>query len=225
MKFLIAISNFNRRKIASKCIYSVWNTKQKDDRLVVYDDFSQDYNPEDFFKDRCDELAVCTQNIGINEQRHNHVMDFLNQYQKYDMLYLTDSDAYHDEHWRSYLEALWEETKLPCCLFNSKCHEQNTIENKGLYVIRKYAAGISLLLSRDMCVKIIDNLDKIRESQWCWDMAYLDVLGNRCATSNISLIEHFGAGGMHSDDFERDRAVNPTPFLKDKRETLLRKFK
>lgn len=223
MKILIACANYNRKKVAQTCFYQTFRTIFDKDRMIIYDDCSDEYKPEEVFKDRCHELAVSKENLGIHKQRGHQIREFVEVYQDYDALYFTDSDAYHDPGWRQRLEVL-SKTGFPIIgLYDSPCHQENTIDNENPdYFVRRYCPGISMLITREVA-------KKVNESPLClempsWDYNVSEISQAPTIISRISYVEHFGAGGLHSDDFERDRAINPTRTLRKKRGDVLRKI-
>ena len=90
--------------------------------------------------------------------------------------------------------------------------------------LKKTAPGDSLLFDRKMVEKIVSVLDKVGNAHdnFSWDyraIAYLDL---PCITSEKSYSEHYGGNGIHNDDYERDKALNPTQYLQDRRESILK---
>ena len=54
-----------------------------------------------------------------------------------------------------------------------------------------------------------------------WDNKAVACLRLPWITPEISYLEHFGAGGLNSDNYERERAINPTEYLQERRENIL----
>ena len=54
-----------------------------------------------------------------------------------------------------------------------------------------------------------------------WDNKAVACLRLPWITPEISYLEHFGAGGLNSDNYERERAINPTEYLQERRDRIL----
>jgi len=77
-----------------------------------------------------------------------------------------------------------------------------------------------------MCRKITSVLDSQPEDpDYAWDYKCLEYLELPVLNTKTSYLEHFGAveNSMHTfaGDWDRDRAVNPTKYLKDTREGII----
>lgn len=131
-------------------------------------------------------------------------------------VYLTDSDALHDPGWYPAAKRLYQYGS-PVSLYNTRWHENGKISCGNGYSMRAHAPGISMYLRRRDLGKIIgQGLDN-------WDWRLCDLLGNRCPTSEVSYVDHLGAGGIHSGAYEwqRDVAESPTPYLRELRKQIL----
>ena len=223
MRILIAFTNYNRLRVSKYCAYQLFKSKSKDDRMVVYDDLSDEYNPVDVFKDRCDELAISVKRQGIHAQRRSNIKDFIERYTDYTHLYFTDNDALHDCAWRKKLYEN-EFSQYIVGLYNSPCHlnQQYQLGGNKEMVNRLYCPGISMLINRDMAKMCYDRLEEIQN----WDFDISRIIGVSAMITITSYVEHIGGGGLHSapNDFERDRAISPTDWLKSKRKSLLKKL-
>jgi hypothetical protein len=76
------------------------------------------------------------------------------------------------------------------------------------------------------------------ESTYGWDYIYPSLVGSHCLVSKVSMVEHFARdrheAGMHTTnsgngpdaliDFERSRAINPTPYLYHRRDEVIGKI-
>ncbi len=90
-------------------------------------------------------------------------------------------------------------------------------------VLKRTAPGVSMFFDRNMVEKIVSILDKVGNYQddFNWDYRVIAYLDKPIITSSISYLEHFGAGGTHNMDFDRDRALNPTKYLQERREKII----
>lgn len=225
----IAIPVFNRSEIAEQCIPTVRDGIQKGhDALVVYDDGSDGFISGGI-RPYADGI-VQMEHVGIEEQRRMHFRLFFSHYIDYTHLYLTDSDALHDPFWRT--QALYLQEKYegaPVCLYNTQAHVRlhgNTIEDdpNSEVIWRRFAPGISYLLTREHVAKVMVHIDSMQN--WDWDVPR--ILGHRMAISRVSYVDHIGRGGMHHPESEGldggDRALNPTNWLVDKRKEVVAKL-
>jgi len=170
--------------------------------------------------------------MGVQHLRWHQFRDFLHR-PDFDLLYLTDSDALHDpcfmDVFRSLLSMLERaEHPLPICLYNSKFHNSNEANDGGTnqLLLRKTAPGISHLYTKPMVEKIVQELNKLgSDPDYDWDYIAPRMLALPILTTRVSYIEHFGAtaGAMHTTagDWNRDRALNPSPFLRTHRQSII----
>ena len=221
-RIYIAVPCFNRGKILRQCVPTIFAGKKAGDQVNLYNDHSTEYSSE-WLRHFCDFVYESDRSIGIEEQRKWHFRDFWENRGAFQYLYLTDSDALHDPNWRSQALGLFHEHgRHPVCLYNTEAHASiigNTIEDllEENVVWRKYAPGISWLLSVDHVDQIVHYKGEIRS----WDWNCCDILGRRMAISRTSYVDHIGHGGMHhppDGGFDGgDRALNPTDWLREKR--------
>jgi len=246
VKILIAVSTYNRPFITELCLANLNQARDEDIRIVVYDDFSTSYD-EEALKKYADEVVRFPTNAGIARSRAKAFRDFIYRFPDYDLLYLTDNDALHDPCFPQVLRGLFTRMKSqgvvsPVGLFNSNAHNQEDnifFENDVLYV-SKSLPGISQCFDRELAGKIVDNLNEspVLEFMWAWDYNFIMSLGQSCLLSKVSYVEHFARdrfeGGLHAPcsglgtdglaDFERDRAINPTPYLVALREEVIKRI-
>ena len=126
---------------------------------------------------------------------------------------------------------------MPMGFYNSIFHSQakNIIKEDDLVSIRKTCPGISQCYSRSMVSKIVDFLNKnpVYETAYGFDYFWPAQLGVPFIQTKTSYLEHFARDknekGIHStknitnprEDFNRDRAINPTPYLIEIREKII----
>ena len=243
-KIIIALATFNRKKVTELCLANlkeILNT-DTDSRLVIYDDASSIYD-ESFLKKYSNDVLRFRITGGIERSRARAFRDFEHIYLDYDLLYITDNDTIHDPYFLNILRDLYTvssvtyEKPLPIGLFNSVFHSQNEniIKDEGETSLRKTCPGVSQCYDRKMVKTILDFLNKnpIYETAYGFDYFWPAQLRTPFLQTNISYLEHFARDkyevGIHStnnkknpkEDFERDRALNPTKYLSDIREQII----
>lgn len=227
-KIYVAVPCHNRKAIAEQCLPTIAPGLTHEDMLMLYNDGSTEYG-SDFLLGLGFRCAVCqTGNIGIEAQRRRHFEHFANTACTH--LYLTDADALHDPSWR--FEALRLHEKYagaPICLYNTPAHanmEGNTIDVGQEVIWRRVAPGISYFLSREQAMQVVQALQTIHAVHWNWDWTVPQILNYRMAISKVSLVDHIGLGGYHHPPHEGldggDRALNPTPWLVEKRAEVVK---
>jgi peptidylprolyl isomerase len=223
-KILICVSAFNRRKMTELCLSQIQRYKAKNCFLQVYNDHSNEYN-NDFLKNYADEVIQLPLKMGIHNLRIYQLKRFLES--DFDLLYFTDNDVLHDPEFIKVLNFLYElgNKELPVCIYNSRFHAkpENVIFFKNGVSLRKTAPGVSMLYDKNMAERIIRYIDKIGSflNDISWDYRIIAYLDKPFITTDISYLEHFGAEGIHNADFERDRAINPTFYLKSMRQNII----
>lgn len=224
LKILISVSAYNRKKITQLSLAQTMRYRTPSScHVQVYNDQSTEYGSA-FLVPYADEVIQLPAKMGIHALRWHQFRKFMDS--DFDLLYLTDNDVIHDPQYIRVIEALYEigSRSLPVCLYNSIYHMQpETILccRNGL-MLKKTAPGISMLLDRKMVGKILSARDAAGEHQTLsWDYAATEYLGLPWITPETSFLEHFGAGGIHNDDYNRDRALYPTPYLQERRDSLL----
>jgi tetratricopeptide (TPR) repeat protein len=223
-KILIVVSAFNRKKVTALSLGQTKRYKTASCSLHVYNDHSTEYD-NSFLTDYADEVIQLPDKMGIDKLRWYQFRKFLKT--DYDFLYLTDSDVIHDPHYVFMLEMLYEKgkRKLPVSLFNSifTFQPRMILYHKDGVLLKTTAPGTSMFYDRQMVEKILSASEQIGNifDYLPWDNRAVVFLGLPWVTSKLSYLEHFGAYGMHNDNFERDRAINPTEYLQKKREIVI----
>jgi len=246
MKILIALATYNRPIITRLCLQNLQSVRSDEVKLVVYDDASIAYSKETLLE-FADEVIRFERNGGIERSRAKAIRDFVYRYTDYDLIYFTDNDAIHDPNFIEVIRSVsaWQRNRpevLPISLYNTLFHNrsENLISESGMFVVLKSIPGISQCYTREMAEIIVDALNGSSdfESTYGWDYIYTMVLGRPCLNTKVSFVEHFARdkheAGMHSAnsgtgpdaliDFERDRALNPTPFLVQIRDEIIEKI-
>jgi peptidylprolyl isomerase len=225
MSILISVPVFNRKKITQLSLAQTKRYKTSHCYLQVYNDHSTEYD-NSFLMPCADEVIQLPKKMGTHNLRLYQFRKFLET--DFDFIYMTDNDVIHDPQYINVLEILYKmgDRKLPVCIYNTIFHMQegNILYHGNGIFLRKTAPGVSMFYDRKMVEKIVSMLDKIGNSHddFGWDyraIAYLDL---PWITSETSYLEHYGGNGSHNYDYERDRALNPTKYLKEKRESILK---
>lgn len=219
-KVLILVSTYNRPEVTRICLENLCGTKNTA-ALWVYDDCSPDYGAE-FLRGAApcaEKIFKCDKNLGIDRLRYKMHLDALAS--PYQFVYHTDNDAFHDPFWLHRLYEISQVYNGAIGLYNSIFHVGR--ERAGL-ILSPSCPGVSFfydkgLLDRAQVEACLENPPKNS-----WDYVMGGMLGE-IAISQQSYVEHFGAGGIHNNDFERDRAMNPTPYLRKMRPHILAEIK
>ena len=224
MKILIMGANYNRRKIARICWKQLNETKNKKDEVIIWDDKTTEYDVKKEFKNIVFDYNLClfSENIGIHQLRglqidaHSKLDNF------FDGIYFTDSDAYHDPEWRKELDRLHKiNPNAILCLYNTLHHAK--LKDCGAHFEQQYCPGISMFLPIKMINQLSDNPKILEMKSWDYDVS--NMLGKPpVLCSKTSYVEHFGANSIHNSDFERDRAQNPTKYLRKRRDVIIRRI-
>jgi len=221
-KIWITVPVYNRYKTAKSIIPNIYNHK-KEHFLHITDDYSTEYNAFEKFKNYSDQIERPPKKMGVQLLRCWEFRRFLET--DYDLIYMTDSDALHDPNFIDRLLELYEFTKHPVCIYNTKWHKNSTINynsNKDFYW-RKTMPGISQLYDREMVEKIVKSLDKHGDPIYAWDYRVLEFLGMKSVTSKTSYVQHFGGpGSIHNKTLTQDTAVEPTQYLKEQWNPILK---
>jgi glycosyltransferase involved in cell wall biosynthesis len=246
MKILIALSTYNRPIITELCLKNLQLVRSKVVKLVVYDDASTAYG-KDFLLEYSDEVVRFERNGGIERSRAKAIRDFVYRYHDFDLIYFTDNDAIHDPKFVDVMRSVsvWQRNRselLPFSVYNCRNHSylKNIVFETEMFLILKTMPGISQCYTRDMAEIIVQTLNCSAEleSTYGWDYLYPAILGRHCLISKVSMVEHFGRdryeAGMHATnsgsgpdaliDFERDRALDPTPYLYHIRDEIIGKI-
>jgi peptidylprolyl isomerase len=221
---LISVPVFNRKKITTLSLTQTKRYKTSQCYLQVYNDHSTEYD-NDFLTQFADEVIQLPNKLGIHKLRFYQFRKFLES--DFDCIYMTDNDVIHDPRYITALEALYEigDRKLPVCIYNTKFHMQQTNilhHSTGIF-LKKIVPGVSMFYDRKMVEKIVLIEDKVGHyhDTFGWDYRAIAYLDKPWISSEKSFLEHYGAHGMSNDDFERDRAISPTQYLRDRRAALL----
>jgi tetratricopeptide (TPR) repeat protein len=224
-KILIAVPVYNRKKITALSLEQTNCYKSDNCYLYVYNDHSTEYD-NNFLAPYADEVTLLPNKLGVHKLRLHQLKAFLET--GYDFLYLTDSDVMHDPEYIHMLEYLYKKgnKKLPVSLFNSVFTLQTNmiLYYKQGFFLKTTAPGNSMFYDRSMVEKIVMESDREKSTfdHIPWDNKAVACLGLPWITPEISYLEHFGSGGMNNDSYERDRAVNPTDYLRQKRDLILK---
>ena len=246
-KILIALSTFNRKNITKLCLENLKQIVDKDkkSKLVIYDDASTNYGDE-FLKQYSDNVLRFRVSGGIERSRVRAFRDFVYIYKDFDLFYMTDNDTIHDPDFLEILRKLYESSskkfdkKLPIGLYNSKFHNnpKNVIYENSILSVRKTCPGVSQCFDREMINKMLVfiNENPVYETLYGFDYHWPASLNVPFLQTQISYLEHFARDkkekGLHSThtindqraDFERDRAIHPTSYLKKIREKIIKKI-
>jgi hypothetical protein len=221
-RLYIAIPCLNRKAIAEQCLPTVFASRYEGDEVNCYNDGSTEYDAAWLRELGADKAHDCV-NMGVDAQREMHIRDFLAR-PEFTHLYLTDSDAPHDPHWRSRLLDLHTRTGCLVCGYHTQTHEDmanNVFERRSDFLLTRFAPGVSYLLSRQQVERLVPFLNP----RWDFDWAIPAILGYKCTVSDVSCVDHIGAGGMHdrhqSGTVSPERGLNPTPWLVEKRREIL----
>jgi tetratricopeptide (TPR) repeat protein len=223
-KILIIVAAFNRKKITALSLDQTKRYKTPNCCLHVYNDHSTEYDNTPLYK-YADDVIQLPNKMGIDKLRWYQFRKFLES--RFDFLYFTDSDVIHDPQYVFVLDVLYEQGRrsLPVSLFNSIFTFRPKMilhYNNGIF-LKTTAPGISMFYDRQMVEKILSVSGKIGNAfdYLPWDNRAAAFLGLPWITPEISYLEHFGANGINNDSFERDRAINPTEYLQERRERIL----
>jgi tetratricopeptide (TPR) repeat protein len=225
-KILISVPVFNRVKITTLSLAQTKRYKTTYCHLQVYNDHSTEYD-NSYLSPYADEVIQLPNKMGIHKLRWYQLRQFLDT--NYDFIYMTDNDVIHDSQYIKALEALYflGGDKLPVCIFNSVHH---TRPHSILYfgdeiMLMRTAPGVSMFLDKAMVETIISRFDSADKYSGAdsgdWDFRVCELLNLPWITAQQSFLEHFGGEGMHNPDYERDRALQPTQYLEERRNPIL----
>lgn len=246
MKILIAVATYNRPIVTDLCLRNLQLVRDAKTQIAVYDDCSDAYS-QDYLSNFADEVIRFESRVGIEKSRARTLRDFLDNNKEFDLLYLTDNDAIHDPVFANKLRWIFSDqenshaTIKPVGLFNSKFHQNRIKTETEEFYLYETCPGISMCFTRPMVEKLVSYLEvnPLAESQYGWDMEWPKTLNLPFLIPKISYVEHFARdrfqSGMHSinsgvdfetalADFERDRAVNPSPYLREIRLSVIKEI-
>lgn len=228
-RIYIAIPIAGRTQIARECIPTVLDSVGPEDKVVVYVDSRDDdtIRLANEFSDRAEILVNGP--LGIEAQRRVHILDYCALSSRFSHLYMTDADAPHDPSWRSELLRIQASVGgAPLCGYNTAAHANmagNTISEEAEVIWRKFAPGISYLLTREHMERVVKSGQRLTNFDW----QIPAILGYRFAVTRTSYVEHVGHMGMHHPPdagYEGgDRALNPTPAVAKLRAEIVQKVK
>ena len=208
-RVLILVTTHNRAAVTKVCLSNLSATKGQAS-LWIYDDSSTDYDL-DFLRGaapHADKVVRTESNLGVDRLRYTMQLDAFDA--PFDYVYHCDNDAFHDPQWLQRLFEMSQAHQGPIGLYNSRYH--TGVEKNGI-LYSETCPGISFFYrQQDLKRDLVETLLRASPKR-SWDYVLGDLLGVK-AISQQSYVEHFGAGGIHNNDFERDRAMNPTPYLR-----------
>ena len=219
MSILVNVCSYNRLVISRMALHSLWSGRGERDVVQVYDDHSTEYAPANLAP-FCDNIAQEPTKFSLNALRHLQLTRFLES--GHEFLYLSDNDAIHDTRYRAMLLGMYGKYGKAVCLYNSFFHSAPALElaDLGDALLRKICPGISVFLDRAMVERVLAHVG--RRFTYAWDYELSEVLEEGVVTTKTSYVEHYGKGGVHNADYERDRAQNPCEGLAKLRPVLLR---
>jgi len=222
-RLMICIPCKDRREVVEQCLPTMFASKYEGDYVRCYNDGSSTYDAA-WLESLGADWAMNFSGMGVDAQRRMHILDFMERADEFTHLYFTDSDTLHDPHWRERLLEIHARTGAITCGYNTDTHEKyekNTFKREPGIIWRRFAPGVSMLMSREQVKKIADSLP----SRWSFDWHIPGLFNYRCAISEVSFADHIGDRGMHDlsepGHVSSERAVNPTSFLVQKRMEVL----
>lgn len=222
-RLFICVPTHDRKAVVAQCLPTLIASKAPEDTVRCYNDGSSEYSADWLLTLGADWAQNCVR-IGPDAQRRMHIMDFMAA-SEFTHLYFSDSDCIMDPTWRARLLDIHDRTGALTCGYNTQTHENygnNTFKREGGIVWRRFAPGVSCLMSREQVEKIA----KAIPEAWAFDWFIPGVLGYRCAISEQSVVDHVGYAGLHDEHqkpghVSAERALNPTPWLVEKRKEVL----
>jgi glycosyltransferase involved in cell wall biosynthesis len=232
-KLQIVVPVFNRKKITELALTSLREFKSSDTKLIIYNDYSKEYD-NDFLKIFTDDVIQLSEKKGVQHLRWYQFREFLKS--DSDLLYFTDNDTVHSPEFEHIMLDIYKKyslkngEKMPICLYNTAhhCNKENQISRIRDLLIRKYTPGVSMLFDKESVNAIVTHLSTLdKDPDYAWDYRCLDFLKRPTITTETSYLEHFGAFGLHNkgEDYDRDRALNPTEYLVSIRENIIKYLK
>jgi peptidylprolyl isomerase len=225
VSILISVPVFNRRKITQLSLAQTKRYKTPYCYLQVYNDHSTEFD-NSFLAHYADEVVQLPVKMGIHNLRRYQFRKFLEA--DFDFIYMTDNDVIHDPQYVTVLQVLYElgNRKLPVCLYNTEFHNHpsHILCRSNGTMIKKKAHGVSMFYDRKMVEKIVSMMDRVGNAHDAisWDLRAVSYLDLPWITPDASYLEHYGANGINNNDYERDKAMNPTIYLRDRRESILK---
>lgn len=236
-KIRIDVPVFNRQKITELVLMQLFKTKAPNDEIYIYNDGSTEY--DDAWLSQWGKVIRYTMPLNQDRWRNIHTIrsrafrDFVqNNYKpenNFDFLYMTDNDAFHDPSWRSEFIKISEEANVALCgylsnfMFQNYDYYRNQINatfNKSYKIIQSTGGGISIFLNKDKVQTILNRMGHT-DMHDMWDCMTWGYLNNTYAVPAQSLVEHFGKGGLHHNDWDFEKAINPTLYLQQVRPFII----
>lgn len=206
------MTTFNRKRVTKLCLENI-DKYRRSASLCVLDDHSTEYDLEELKSwTRSSAVVRLPNKMGINNLRVAAHKIAQKNNSKY--VYHIDNDAYHDPNWMIRMYELSQEHKGVLGLYNTSHHFVATIKENTDVIHRRACPGLSFFYEVSALKEVPTTFNN------SWDFLFGDRIGNTLI-SKISYVEHLGADGIHNADFERDRAHNPTLWLKRERARLI----
>ncbi len=227
-RIFVAIACHNRRAVAALCLPTMRASIAPEDKLVLYNDGSAEYDGEWLRQFTPDLVADDGDGkpIGIQAQRRMHLRHFLASPPELTHCYFSDHDVLMDPSWRENALRLQEKYGgVPICLYDTEAHRRipgNTLEDDPANEVirRRWAPGVSYLLTREHVERIAPHLPRLDHFDW----TIPEILGG-FAVSRTSYCDHIGWGGcrhpVNAGLDQGDRALNPMPWLVAKRAEIV----
>lgn len=221
-RIMICVPCKDRRAVVEQCLPTLVGSKYSQDTLRCYNDGSTEYDA-DWLTSLGADWAMNFSGLGIEAQRRMHLRDFWERRDDFTHLVFADSDSLWDISWREKMLELQEECggRLTCG-YNSPTHAGyagNTYRETEDFVFRRFAPGVSYLLTHAHVEKIMPYVEHLTSFDW----QIPGILGYKCAITKPSYTDHLGVGGEHDGvaSVSAERAIAPTAWLKQKRQEIL----
>jgi len=194
------------------CIQNLLETK-KGATLLIYDDHSTEYDLN-WLRELAPSAFVLQKPIKLGIERLRFEIHRDISLTPFQYIYHTDNDTIHDPEWLTELHRIFMIYPKWIGLYRSPFHKYKLKADR--FFFGTTCPGVSYFYP----LNALDT-EKLKTTKHkFWDFAFGEHL-KEVAVSEVSYVEHFGGGGLHNSDFERDRAINPTPYLVSKREEVL----
>lgn len=224
-QILIVVTTYNRPTITQLALKNITETKRKA-ALWVLDDHSTEYDLDFLRATAFDATRIerRQEKLGVEYQRLTTQLEAFET--DYKFIYHTDNDAIHDPDWITRLAQIYDMFKSnPICLYNTPFHMQHTVKVLDQFALaaRKFCPGISFFYDQSLLKPSAHLIADIVKGplKTNWDYYVSHFINMPTVTSLVSYVEHFGADGLHNSDFERDRALCPTPYLLRNRQGII----
>ena len=234
-KLLIVVAVKDRIEVTRRCLENLAAVKAPQDMLAVFNDASKEYDAT-WCRLFGDLVFNTEKSLGIHRQRALHFQLAKKLFDKdpeFTRLYFTDADVIHDPEWRAQAIRLQDANDgSPVCLYDTLAHsclEGNTLKDEegSEVILRRFAPGVSYLLTRDHVDVLIERLPIIANGGG-WDWEVPNLLGNMMVISRVGYCDHIGIGGERHPKSDGpdggDRVKQPTPFLVNKRAEIVREL-